>query len=670
MRRLLFVPCLLGLVVAPGCGSDDASGPSGASANAQAIFVVPSAPDALKGEAWLDHPFPSELRTENGGYAVFTGFPNPREVPLIDAYVKSTKGMLKGFSPASAIYLRFSAPLDAASLPADPPASTAKDAAVQLVDVDPASPERGQRRLAHVSFREEKGVYWSENTLSVLPMLGAPLRPSTQYAVVVTNKAKSKNGGPVSANDALKATMTSDAAFKTAVEELGKAGLAASDIVHMTTFHTNDPVAETFAVFDDVKAQPAPTARDLKKTTEAAAYTVYEGTYGPSPNYQAGTPPFGKPENGGAFVFEGDKPKLQNTFDLRFALSVPESASCPMPQGGFLIVLYAHGTGGDYRSFVDDGTAGSLASQCLATMGIDQIFHGTRPGTPPESDPQREQTIQLLFFNFDNPIAARTSNRQSAADVVQQARLFSDSKMVIPGAVSKTGTDIAFDASKLTFFGHSQGGLNGPLFLAGSPLARGGVLSGAGSAIAIALLEKTKPVDVSAAMRLLVGLSNPDDAKELDVFHPAMTLVQSIIDVADPLHYARSIVREPRPGASPKSIYQTEGIGADGVGDSYAPPHGIEALGVAIGLPRMAPGVRPIQESIWAGLGDVSIPSDGLTGNLANGQASGVIAQFAPAKGKDGHFVVFNNAQARAQAAVFLKNLTVEPKGRVPAPSP
>ena len=84
----------------------------------------------------------------------------------------------------------------------------------------------------------------------------------------------------------------------------------------------------------------------------------------------------------------------------------------------------------------------------------------------------------------------------------------------------------------------------------------------------------------------------------------------------------------------------------------------------------MALGVRSIQESIWVGLGDISIPSDDLTGNLANGQASGVLAQFAPAKGKDGHFVVFNNAQARAQAAVFLKNLTVEPKGRVPAASP
>ena len=51
-----------------------------------------------------------------------------------------------------------------------------------------------------------------------------------------------------------------------------------------------------------------------------------------------------------------------------------------MPAGGYPIVLYAHGTGGDYRSFLDDGTGASLAQQCLASMGVDQIFHGTRPG--------------------------------------------------------------------------------------------------------------------------------------------------------------------------------------------------------------------------------------------------------------------------------------------------
>ena len=124
----------------------------------------------------------------------------------------------------------------------------------------------------------------------------------------------------------------------------------------------------------------------------------------------------------------------------------------------------------------------------------------------------------------------------------------------------------------------------------------------------------------------------------------------------------------PRAGHAPKSIYQTEGVIADGTGDSYAPPHGIEALSVAMGLPRQLPGEHAVVEAAWAGIKDVTVPSGGLQGNIAGGKASGVLAQFVPIGKSDGHFVVFDNPQARTQAATFLANLSADPKGRVPAP--
>jgi hypothetical protein len=678
MRRFV----VLGLAVLLACGSSSESGPSGATGATGVtapMFAAPASLDELSQEHFFDHPFPSDLRVDPDGAARFAGFPNPRLVPLLDTYVAASKGLLHGFSPTSAIYLRFTGAIDPSTLPADPPAATKPDASVQLVDVDPASPEHGQRKLVSTFWREEQGVYWQADTLAVMPMLGQPLRPKTRYALVVTRRAKAAGGGEIEPSEELRETLGMAPAtprtqqlhdlFAPAVSELGAAGVPAGDIVHMTVFTTDDPTEEMFAVADHVKANvPAPAARDWAARDQAQAYDVYEGNYGPSPNYQAGTIPYRQPADGGGFVFEGGKPKLQNTFDLRFALVVPNAQACPAPAGGYPIVLYAHGTGGDYRSFIDDGTAGALATQCLASMGVDQIFHGTRPGSPPLDDPQRDSTIQLLFFNFDNVIAARTNNRQSAVDVVQQARLFTDAHVTVPAAVSHTGQEIAFDASKLMFFGHSQGGLNGPLFLASTNQARGAVLSGAGSVLAIALLEKTKPFDVAAAVRVLVGLSSADDAAELNAFHPVMTLAQSLVDATDTIHYGRVITKEPRPRNAPKSIYQTEGISPDGTGDNYAPPHGIESLSVSMGLPRMAPGVRPIQEGVWSGLQDLTIPADGVSGNLAGGQASGVLAQFTPKPGSDGHFVVFDIPAARKQAAVFLKNLAADPKGRVPAP--
>jgi hypothetical protein len=672
MRRF----ALLGLISLPlvvaACSSDAST--SAAPANTAALFVVPSSLDELSDTHFFDHPFPSDLRRDADGTAHFGGFPNPAAVPLLDAYVAVTKGLLHGFSPTAAIYLRFTGAIDPATLPADPPSSTAKDSSVQIVDVDPTSPEHGQRKLLQTRWQAEEGVYWQPDTLAVLPMIGRSLRPHTRYAVVVTNKVRAAGGAAIAPSEDLAETLgekpatdrtrAAHDAFAPAVSELAAAGIAAADIAHLTVFTTDDPTEETYAIIDDVKANvPAPTAAPAAwaQKEQTATYDVYEGTYGPSPNYQAGTPPFAK--QGGGFVFDGGKPVLQGTFDLRFALTVPNK--CTAPAGGYPVVLYAHGTGGDYRSYIQDGTADALASRCLAAMGIDQIFHGTRPGAPPANDPQRDSTIQFLFFNFDNPTAARTSNRQAAIDVVQQARLFTASQTKVPAAIARTGQDIAFDPTKVMFFGHSQGGLNGPLFLAGSDLARGGVLSGAGSVIGLAFLDKTKPVDVAAAVRFLLGLSDAERAKELDVFHPAISLIQSLIDVADPINYAAQIVREPRAGAAPKSIYQTEGVTPDGTGDTYAPPSGIEALSVGIGLPRVLPGIHPIEAAAWAGLADVSIPAGGLSGDLAGGQATGVLAQFTPKAGSDGHFVVFDVPQARAQAATFLENLAADPKGRV-----
>jgi hypothetical protein len=293
------------------------------------------------------------------------------------------------------------------------------------------------------------------------------------------------------------------------------------------------------------------------------------------------------------------------------------------------------------------------------------VLHGTRPGAPAPDDPEHDSKIELYFFNFENPLAARSHGRQAAADVVQQARLFTESNTKVPAAVSKTGADIAFDAKKVLFFGHSQGSLNGPMFFAGSDLARGGVLSGAGSIIGIALLEKTKPVDIPGVLRVLAHLGGDDGEKEFDIYHPVITLAQTMIDVSDAIHYGRMIIKEPRAGFAPKSIYQTEGVTADDTGDTYTPPKGIEALSIALGLPRVAPGVLAIPEAQWAGLGDVTIPADGLSGNLGGGNATGVLAQFLPAKNSDGHFVVFDVPAARSQAAEFCKALAADPVGRV-----
>jgi hypothetical protein len=560
-------------------------------------------------------------------------------------------------------------------LPRSPPEALAPDSSVALIDVDASSPEYGRRKLVSVAFRARPGVYYPANTLSFMPALGYPLRRRTRYALVVTDAVRSASGGAVGRAADLDALLSNEpssppldaarSALSEAVDALEQAGIARSSVVHLTVFTTNDPVGPTEAVRDFVRSSyPAPSvdAESLALVETRRAIDVFEGSYGPSPDFQRGTLPFASYGDGGELSFAADgTPRVEREHDLRFALAVPNATACPEPEAGYPIALYAHGTGGNYRTALASGNeAEGLGARCVATMSIDQSFHGERAL-------EGSGSADLLFFNVVNPVAGRANAPQSAIDVVQQARLFTETRFTIPASVSGRGAAIAFDASKLVFVGHSQGGINGPLFLAIDDQAKGGVLSGSASLFSIALLEKTAPIDVPSLVRsTFLGLDERE-GDELDLFHPAIALAQTIVDPADPVHYVGRIAREPRPGFAAKSLFMTEGVNPDGTGDSYAPPHGIEIQAVVAGLPPAEPLIHPIAELAWGELAPVDVPAAGLAGNLADGRASGALTQWRADDASDGHFVLYDIPEAMRQATLFVRNLVDEPSGRVPA---
>jgi hypothetical protein len=638
------------------------------------IFVVPEELTELAEGSFFDQPWPSDLRKEADGSVRLEGFPNPRDRGIFDVYIESMRGVLDGFSPVAAGYLRFTGPLARYSLPETPVEALDRASSVALIDIDPSSPEHGARKLVAWSFWGNGGVYTPDNTLAFMPPLGYPLRRGTRYALVVTNAVRARDGGVVGRAphlDALLSPEPASAALETArselsdaIAEIESAGIERDEVVHLTVFTTNDPVRDAETLADYVRSSyPAPTAdlASFEAAESLARVDVFEGTYGPSPDFQSGALPFTTYGDGGALSFGPDgTPVVEREFSLRFALAVPKATSCPEPPTGYPIVLYAHGTGGNYRTMLGAGNeAESLGALCVATMGIDQIFHGERPGAGGASP-------DILFFNVANPVAGRANAVQSAIDIVQQARLFTETGLVVPASVSGRGAPIAFDAEKLAFVGHSQGGINGPIFLAIDDQARGGMLSGSASMLVITLLEKTEPIDVPELFSTtLLGLVGAETA-EVDLFHPALSLAQTIVDPTDPIHYVPNIARSPRSGFAPKSLFMTEGVNPDGSGDSYAPPHGIEVQAVAAGLPPEAPPIHEIAELEWGDLTPVTIPAEGLSGNLAGGRASGVLAQWRAADASDGHFVIYDIAEAMRQATAFVRNLMDEPNGRVP----
>ena len=93
-----------------------------------------------------------------------------------------------------------------------------------------------------------------------------------------------------------------------------------------------------------------------------------------------------------------------------------------MPANGWPLVIYAHGTGGSYRSHIKREsprhwlrcTADNTVP--IAVLGIDQVQHGPRRGASTESP-------NNLFYNFANPYAARDNAMQGAADQMSLGKL-------------------------------------------------------------------------------------------------------------------------------------------------------------------------------------------------------------------------------------------------------
>jgi len=166
-------------VLAPACSSSSGSSapPSDAGADAttgaQALWIAPTSLSQLADTHFYDHPWPSDLRRAADGTVVFTGFYNPRLVPLITQVLGQISGLLDGFSPAAAMYLRFTGDIDPSTLPVDPPHSLLPTSTVPKFRLDALTPKPCPRTSA-----------WA------VPL--ALVTPTHPEFAIVSNKSKQK----------------------------------------------------------------------------------------------------------------------------------------------------------------------------------------------------------------------------------------------------------------------------------------------------------------------------------------------------------------------------------------------------------------------------------------------------------------------------------------------
>jgi len=633
--RSLTIAIAIASAIAMGCGGDDPATSS--------LFALPG---GTPGDDFYATPFPNDLWRKADGTLDLSQFPT--NSLIVDNY-RAAAETLDGFGKNAAVFSRFDGPLDPTSLP-DAAGSLTDDASVYLVDVDPDSPTFGEHSPVIVRFRAENTQTIGINHLIVRPFPGFPLADVTTYALVITDRVRDAAGAQVAAAPLFRELMGAGgdqlvvdarAVYQPLLDYLDETGGdERADVISATVFTTQNALGIVPSLRKAVFAAPAPVATGVTSPSANASFKTFTGSY-EAPNFQVGDVPYKNAPDGEIKVGSDGLAVVQRTETMRFAITIPAG---PVPAGGFPICIYSHGTGGDFMSFIGDGTALSLAKQGIATISTDQVLHGPRnPGGNEEID----------FFNFNNPYAIRDNSLQGSADAWSQLRLAIDLTIddVPPRAIT-------FDPTRVYFFGHSQGGLTGPGFVTFEPSLSGAVFSGTGGVVYLAVLYKTEPVDIPALLGALVR------DEPLDEDNPSLALAQMFAERTDSVNYAALMVRKPPVvdgvQLAPRNIYQLEGFT-----DSFTPNLAIEAFATAIGgNVVMTTDTAPVPGLELEGRMVMSPP---FSNNLD--VATATLAQYKQAPGSDGHFVVFDIPAAERQAAEFLGTLSRTGTATVVAPN-
>ena len=631
------------------------------------VFFSTSAP-----AGFFDAPYPIEFMRRDDGTIRFSRFKNTNESLFLDHYMEQADTKTNGFSCVSAVYMRFTGPLNADALPATPIDSLSGDAKVFAINIDPNSAGLGDRVPLRFSFKHDAGTYTPPDLLAMMPPIGYTLEPDTLYAAVVLRTLGDSEGdllGSPPEIEMLKRGETPPGfhgpqtleSFEHLWPVLEAMGTVKEDVAAATVFRTGNPVAQMQALQQAVSELPDPTYWSLGVIDEFDDYYVLEGKT-VVPIWQNGNRNYFL--GGGEIVFVDGRPVMQWEEQIRFSLTVPKRE---MPDGGFPLLFYANGAAGTYLQVVNRGTTEEqeqgikgrgpalyLTRRGIGTLDIECATVGPRSPFGDYSD--------LYFFNFLNLVAFRDNVRQAASEFTMLPKMARHIRIpsVLCPETDSGGRDITFDTDNFFFWGHSTGASIGDLVLAVEPSYKAGLLSGAGATWVQNLTMKEHPFP----FKYLVGALLNMPTREFDDFHPVATMFQTLCEPAEAAVFAPLWIDDP-PGDQPSKDVLLIG----GYIDGYFLPDMINGLTLAGGLdaaePIVDPGILDYLE-----LSGRSVVPTPVSENIetSDGAATGVLAQYLQPYEIDGHYVPFELNTAKYQYSCFLNSAATVGYGILPAP--
>lgn len=673
----------------PRPGSPDAptppdAGAGGASAAAEASFELDA--DLADPARFFAFPYPSDLRLDAAGRPDVRGFPNPKDNEIAAAF-KRVAGERTRFPVVPVAYFRFSAPV--APQVATRVLAAEPGAPILLVDVDPASPGRGTL-LPVVAGTPVPDDFVPRNLLTVAARPGIILEPDRKYAFVVMRSLGDAAGAPLGTPAALAQLARGEtppgargeaarALHAPLWETLDRLGVERAGVAAATVFTTGDVVRELAELTDALVARDPVTISNLRLDPD-------DGTTHPRycellatvryPQFQTGVSPFDEPGTGFFEPGADGLPRRQGEAESPVVITLPRR---PMPERGFPLSMYFHGSDGLSNEVVDRGPVlvpggpeqkGEGPAHTLAAHGIGMAASGL-PVSPERIGPLEGPCFNVSgYLNFCNLPKVRDDFRQGVYE--QRALIAALRELAIPPEVVAGCDGLAlpagaaayrFDPDQLVATGQSMGGMYTNLVTAVEPRIRAIVPTGAGGFWTYFLLSTRIFRNAGQTLAVLIGASD-----EWNFMHPALHAAELVVEVIDPMIAMPRIARRPLPGFAPRPIY--EPVGKD---DIYFTIDVFDAMALAYGNEQAGQEVWPsMQEALGAGAlaGLVGYPVSQNVTSAAGQPYTGVVVQYEGDGIYDPHGIAFQLDAVKYQQGCFFSTFLETGVAVVPAPAP
>ncbi len=643
------------------------------------------------GEHFFDAPYPMNLRLREDGAPPATDMMGLTHRDLVTDLATLAEDR-RGYPTMSVGWFRFDGPVGTLT---DEPMlfSGGADDPIGLLNVDVSG---GGSWVPVVAQRIPEDAYVPSNVVGVAPVPGWVLQPGATYAYVVRRSLGDASGEPLGVPLAVRAPMNQQwaqtealrraqlglaedephdlARLKTHVATLrGAVGRDVDSVAAFSLFTTGDVVAETAALSEQVVERYALVIEGLELQPERGADhpNVCElvGTL-ELPQFQQGEPPF---DTEGLFQFDGDQLVEQRSTSIPVVIALPKE---PMPDEGYPLTLYFHGSGGLSDQLIARGPMTETDGEWAMGYGPAYVLarHGiASAGSAHPVNPERVPgASEQEYLNFANLPAFRDTFRQG----ILEQRLYLDAllDLRIPDRVLEgcEGPDLPdgeqqffFDPSAVTAMGQSMGGMYTNMIGAVEPDITAVVPTGAGGHWSRFILETELLGEgvTAAAMQAMLGTD-----VELTHLHPALHMAQTAWEPAEPMVYTPRLARKPLPGHPRRPIYQPVGRG-----DSYFPTPILDAIALAYGNEMAGEEVWPEMRELLAlqGRGEIlEYPVFDNRRGSGGEKYTGVVVQYEGDGFSDPHSIYAQLEEVKHQYGCFLRSFLDDGVAVVPAPAP